>query len=214
MRAHQNHLTQPEAKVLEAITTALRREGRAPSIREISVAAKVKSLSHVEYLLRRLEEKEQIERIPGSRGIRLLETPGIPILGRIAAGEKLDLYDGGYEQLDLGAHVRAVDTDGEYALRVRGDSMIEDHIFDGDYLLVRRADTAPDGAIVVALHREATTEAGAATVKRLYREPARQRVRLQPANAALEPKFVSAAEWDREWRIQGIVTAVYRPCHL
>jgi repressor LexA len=214
MKAYQNELTKREADVLKAIVTALRREGRAPTIREIGVAADIKSLSHVEYLLRRLEEMGQIERIPGSRGIKLPEVPGVPIHGRIAAGEPLDLYDGGYEHLDLGAHVRAVDTDDEYALRVRGDSMIEDHIFDGDYVLVRPARTAPDGAIVVALHKDAPTDAGAATVKRFYREPTRRRVRLQPANDALEPIFVSAAKWDREWEIQGVVTAIYRPCHL
>ena len=212
MKANRSELSLREAEVLQAIVKALRREGRAPTIREISVAARIKSLSHVEYLLRRLEERGQIERIPGSRGIKLPEAPGVPIRGRIAAGEPLDLYEGGYEHLDLGVHVRAVDTEGEYALRVRGDSMIEDHIFDGDYVLVRPAQTAPDGAIVVALHKDAPTDAGAATVKRLYREPARRRVRLQPANAALEPIFVSAAKWDREWKIQGVVTAIYRPC--
>lgn len=216
MNAHQSELRLREAKVLQAIVKSLRHEGRAPTIREIGETARIKSLSHVEYLLDRLEERGLIERIPGSRGIRLSEPLGVPIRGHIAAGEPLDLYESGYEQLDLGVHVRSVDTEGEYALRVRGNSMIDDHIFDGDYVLVRPTPThtAPDGAIVVALHRDATTEAGAATVKRFYREPQYKRVRLQPANAALKPIYVSTAEWNSKWEIQGIVTAIYRPCHL
>ena len=92
--------------------------------------------------------------------------------------------------------------------------MIDDHIFDGDYVLVRPADDAVNGAIVVALHHDAITDAGAATVKRFYRELRYRRVRLQPANSVIEPILVPAAVWDHEWAIQGIVTAVYRPCHL
>lgn len=213
MKARQNELSPRQADVLQAIEAAIRHDGRSPTLREIRTAAHISSLSHVEYLLGRLEEKGYIEREPGSRGIRLTRSPGVPVHGQIAAGAPLDIYeDAGSEQLDLGAHVRAADAEGEYALRVRGDSMIEDHIFDGDFVLVRPTQAAADGDIVVALHRDATTHDGAATVKRFYREPRYRRVRLQPANSALEPIYIPSAEWNRAWQIQGIVTAVYRSC--
>ena len=213
MKAHRDELRPREAKVLRAIEAALRRDGQAPTIREIGAAVRIASTSHVVYLLGRLEEKGHIEREHGSRGIRLAHALGVPILGRIAAGEPLDLYaEDDQEQLDLGAHVRAAGPEGEYALMVRGDSMIDDHIYDGDFVLVHPAHSASDGAIVVAQRRDAVTGAGAATIKRFYLEQRHHRVRLQPANTALEPIFISTVEWGREWEIRGIVTAVYRPC--
>src|SRR5579859_6647276 len=214
MRKRQDGLNPNQAAILKTIEAAVRRYGQAPTIREIGAAVDILSLSHVEYLLRGLEEQGYIVRERGkSHGIRLAYALGVPILGRIAAGEPLDVYEETqHAQLDLGAHVRSAGSADEYALVVRGDSMIEDHIFDGDYVLVRTARSAPDGAIVVAWHRDATTSAGAVTIKRFYRELRYRRVRLQPANDTLEPRYITAAEWDRDWEIQGIVTAVYRPC--
>lgn len=190
----------------------MRRDGRSPTIREIGAAVHIASTSHVVYLLSGLEKLGYITREPGARGIRLVQAPGIPILGRIAAGAPLDLFaDGHREQLDFNVHVRAADVEGEYALLVRGNSMIEDHIFDGDYVLIRPAQEATNGAVVVALHGDATTDAGAATIKRFYRDQRHQRVRLQPANSALEDIVIPAAAWARDWRVQGIVTAIYHP---
>lgn len=214
MTTRRDGVKSRQAEVLREIEAAWRRDGRAPTIREIGAAVHISAPSHVEYVLRKLEEQGYITRDRGARGIRLAQTPGVPIVGRIAAGEPLDLFEEDrHEQLDLGTHVRAAG-EGEYALLVRGDSMIDDHIFDGDYVLVRPANDAINGAIVVALHHDATTEAGAATVKRFYRELRYRRVRLQPANDAVEPILIPAAEWKRGWEIQGIVTAVYRSCHL
>ena len=215
MTTRRDGVKSRQAEVLREIEAAWRRDGRAPTIREIGAAVHISAPSHVEYVLRKLEEQGYITRDRGARGIRLAQTPGVPIVGRIAAGEPLDLFeDVHHEQLDLGAHARAADGEGEYALMVRGNSMIDDHIFDGDYVLVRPADDAVNGAIVVALHHDATTVAGAATVKRFYRELSYRRVRLQPANDAVEPILTPAAKWDSEWKIRGIVTAVYRPYHL
>jgi repressor LexA len=180
-----------------------------------------------------LEKQGYLSREPHtSRSIRLtrapgmtipgMTIPGVPIRGLIAAGEPLDLFDdeSPADRLDLGVHLRSSDLtredaadaqEQEFALQVRGDSMIEDRIFDGDYVLVRPGKEAHQGEIVVAVHITANGQRGAATIKRLYVERSRRRVRLQPANAAHPPIYVKADTWAREWEIQGIVTAVYRP---
>jgi len=129
--------------------------------------------------------------------------------GLIAAGAPLDIFaDDQQEMLDLTQHARR-DT-SEYVLQVRGSSMIEDHIADGDYVLVDPDAHVGDGDIIVATRKTATGEHGAATLKRIFKE--RDRIRLQPANQEMDPIYVGAAEWDREWTVQGKVTAVYRRC--
>lgn len=212
-----------QAEVLGAIEAYVRRHDRPPTVREIGHDAGIASTGHVAHVLAALERRGYLTCEHGvARGIHLTRAPGVPILGTIAAGVPLDLFDGGPpETLDLAAHVRggarvrAGDGDaagGEFALLVRGDSMIEDGIRDGDYVLVQRATAAPEGAIVVAVHlASAGGERGAATLKRLQLDRRRARVLLCPANAALQPLAISAAEWEREWKVQGIVTAIYRP---
>jgi repressor LexA len=208
-------------KILRAIERYQRTHNRPPTIRDICRAVDITSPSQVQYHVIMLEKKGYLTRDPHtSRSIQLTQPPGVPILGLIAAGGQLDLFDDEQhgEYLDLAAHMR---TSGiteqkagevqEYALEVRGDSMIEDHIFDGDYVLVRPGRVAQLGDIVVAVQMLANGQRGAATVKRFYIEHARSRIRLQPANAAFLPIFVGAEEWDREWSIKGIVIAVYRP---
>jgi repressor LexA len=150
----------------------------------------------------------------------LIRPSGVRILGTIAAGSPLDLFEdaGPPETLDLGAHAQTGDSaqDSQFALRVRGDSMIEDGILDGDYVLVQPGETAPEGAIVVAVHLVGGgSERGAATLKRIRMDRRRGRVLrvlLCPANAALQPIEVPVDEWRREWVVQGTVTAMYRPC--
>jgi repressor LexA len=88
--------------------------------------------------------------------------------------------------------------------------MIEDHIADGDFVLVERDAYITDGDIIVATRKIATGEGGAATLKRIYKE--RDRIRLQPANSAMDPIYIPADEWNHEWIVQGKVTAVYRRC--
>ena len=182
--------------------------GRPPTNREIGTAVGILSTGHVDYHLTVLEKKGYILRErKKSRGIRLTqdETRGLRIEGTIAAGAPLDIFPSArQEMLDLNAHKR------EYVLQVRGQSMIEDHITDGDFVLVERDTYINDGDIIVATHTTATGDGGAATLKRFYREPGR--VRLQPANSQMEPIYVSAEEWDGEWEVQGKVTAVYRRC--
>ena len=95
-----------------------------------------------------------------------------------------------------------------YALRVRGQSMIEDGILDGDYVLIAPAQTVVNGTIAVALHRAGIGDRGAATLKRVFIED--DGVLLQPANPAFAPRRISSEEWDDEWEVQGRVVAVYR----
>lgn len=183
--------------------------GRPPTNREIGTAVGILSTGHVDYHLTVLEKKGYILRErKKSRGIRLTQDDahaGLRIEGTIAAGSPLDIFPAAQQEvLDLNAHKK------EYVLQVRGQSMIEDYIADGDYVLVERDVYVNDGDILVATHRNANGDLGAATLKRFYREPGR--VRLQPANAQMEPIYVDADEWDEEWEVQGRVTAVYRRC--
>jgi repressor LexA len=228
--AHQP-LGRRQEDVLNAIAAYVERHDRPPTIREIAHDAFLKSPGHAAYVLAALERGGHIQWERGvSRGVHLTRrhpmrprASGVPILGTIAAGRPLDLFEPAEppETLDLEAHAhraarpdQVLSADGEYALLVRGNSMIEDGILDGDYVLVRPGTTAPEGAIVVAVHllADGGSERGAATLKRLEMDPKRGCVRLCPANVALQPIEIPAAEWEREWEVQGTVTAIYRRC--
>jgi len=208
----QKPLSDPQTRIYNFIEKYSREFGRPPTNREIGQDVGILSTGHVDYHLTMLEKKGYIERErKKSRGIRVVrETPtGLRVHGLIAAGAPLDIFaDDQQEMLDLTQHARR-DT-REYVLQVRGSSMIEDHIADGDYVLVDPDAHVGDGDIVVATRKTATGEGGAATLKRIFKE--RDRIRLQPANQEMDPIYVSAAEWDREWEQQGKVTAVYRRC--
>lgn len=200
-------LSDPQAKIYAFIEEYIRLNGRPPTNREIGGAVGIASTGHVDYHLTVLEKKGVITRErKKSRGIRLAqpEHMGLRIAGTIAAGVPLDIYSSAQQEaLDLTRHKR------EYVLLVRGQSMVEDHIADGDYVLIDADTYINDGDIIVATHKTANGE-GAATLKRIYREQGR--IRLQPANATMEPIYVPADEWDSEWEVQGKVTAVYRRC--
>jgi repressor LexA len=204
----QKDLSDPQARILNFIEVYVHEHGRPPTNREIGHEVGIGSTGHVDYHLTALEKKGYLTRERRtSRGLRLVreEQPGLRIAGTIAAGAPLDIYDSGLtETLDLSQHQH------EFVLQVRGESMIEDHIADGDYVLVQANADYHSGDIIVATHRQALGEGGAATLKRIYRETGR--IRLQPANSAMSPIYVTAKEWDDEWEVQGKVTAVYRRC--
>ena len=196
-----------QGEIYKVILQYAREHGRPPTNREIGKAVNVESTGHIDYHLTVLEKKGYIVRErKKSRGIRLAEdVRGLRIEGTIAAGAPLDIYpDSQQETLDLSAHTR------EYVLQVRGQSMIEDHIADGDFVLVEKDAAINNGDIIVATHLTAGMDGGAATLKRFYKET--DRVRLQPANSEMAPLYVSNDEWEHEWQIQGKVTAVYRRC--
>ena len=217
MVAHSERLSARQQRILEFLRTFTAGHGYPPTIRDIANALSISSTSVVDYNLNVLEHKGYIRRTRDiSRGIELLpageEVIGparaasrnivsVPIVGRIAAGEPIEALAGDLDRIDLSAEIAPT---GAYALQVKGKSMVEDLIDDGDLVVVRPQDTAENGDIVVALLVDSPTAQGQATLKRLYRE--KDSIRLQPANSMMEPIFVKP----EDVRVQGRVVAVIR----
>jgi repressor LexA len=198
-------------KVYAFLAAFINAQGMPPTIREIGRAVNVKSTGHIDHILRMLEKQGLIERQKGrSRGIKLTRPTGIPVIGAIAAGKPIDVFDqtlqGLLELLPTPHEVQKANT---FALLVRGQSMIEDCICDGDYVIIRPQRTCENGDIVVATHLQGGTS-GSATLKRFFQE--QDQVRLQPANAEVKPIVIPKNTWDQEWEIQGKVVAIFRPC--
>ena len=204
-----------------AIAELTARNNRTPTNREIGErvgGSAPKSTGHIDYHLRIMREQGVISHDPKkSRGITLTDTGTagmevlggrnmvpmrLPLKGLIAAGQPIEAIADPDEYVELSAPGDAAD--GLYALRVRGKSMIEDLIDDNDVVIVRPQDAVDNGDTVVALLLNGTSEAGEVTLKRFYRE--RDRIRLQPANSAMEPIYVR----EEDLRIQGKVVAVLR----
>lgn len=212
-----DELSDRQVEIMLYIEDYIHENRRPPTNREIGLHFGIHSTGHVDYHLRALQTHGYIVREDRkSRSIRVLRPlrrPGLPIQGTIAAGSPLDIYEPDQQDaLDLSVHEPSAAR--EYVLLVKGSSMIEDHIADGDYVIIQPMQDIHDGDIVVACHKTATGERGAATLKRFYQERNRNRVRLQPANSEMDPIYVPAREWDEEWEIQGKVRAVYRRCSV
>lgn len=205
-------LTRRQKQVLDFVARYQNQHGYSPSYEEIAQALGLASLATVHKHISALQAKHYLRRgFNQSRSLELTpkffqeqrrlrrETPAvaeIPLLGRIAAGTPVEAVPAG-ESLELGDFLNRDDI---YALEVRGDSMIEDHICAGDLVLVERTHQVRDGDIVVALVRGSE-----ATLKRFYRE-SETMARLQPANAQMEPLRIPLADLE----IQGRVLAVLR----
>ena len=202
-------LTKRQKQVLDFIAGFLSENGYCPSYEEIARGLDLASLATVHKHISVLETKSYLKRgFNQSRSIEL--TPKylqeyqrtrpvameIPLLGRIAAGAPVEAVEQ-RETLNFADYVGSADT---FALEVRGNSMIDDHICDGDRILLEHITEARDGDIVVALVAGSET-----TLKRFYRE-AGGMVRLQPANSTLKPIVVPA----RDVQIQGRLLAVLR----
>src|SRR6266496_232493 len=204
-------LSERQRRILDFVARYTGEHGYPPSIREIGQAVGISSTSVVDYNLKALERSGLIRRDREvSRGLGLVDqAPAakpriirIPIVGRIAAGEPIEAIESRDDYLELGA---GTVPDGCYALQVKGKSMIEDLIDDGDLVVVRPQETAENGDIVVALlMSHGPSSEGVATLKRLYRE--RGQIRLQPANATMQPIFVAPDQV----RVQGRVVSVVR----
>ena len=187
--------------ILTFIQRFTRDKGYPPTIREIGEAFEISSTNGVRYYLNLLEKNGHLKRRGKiSRGIGPT-TPftqgAIPILGRVAAGQPIlaeESYDGSLETNQIFGS-----PDGLFALRVRGDSMIDDGILEGDYVIVRHQDRASAGEIVVALLGDE------ATVK--HYQPRGDRVELVAANANYEPIMVGESA---DFRILGVVKGVIR----
>ncbi len=180
-----------------------RENGYPPTIREIGEAFEITSTNGVRYYLEMLEKAGHLRRTGKlSRGIEILTAApkpllGIPILGRVAAGQPI-LADENFEGR-LATEEMFGDPSGMFALKVRGDSMIDAGIHEGDFVVVRQQDRANAGQIVVALLEDE------ATVK--YYQPKRDRIELVAANEKYKPIVVDR---DTEFRILGAVKGVLR----
>jgi len=197
-------VTRRQKEIIDFLETFVSRNGYSPSFEEIARGMNLKSLATVHKHVTNLEKKGLLDRVHNrSRSIDLLP-PGarnrtsdrLPLAGRIAAGTPVEAIEG-QETLQFSDFTGKGDT---FALQVSGESMIEDHIMSGDFVLVEKTSQASDGEIVVALVDGMET-----TLKRLYHEPG-GRIRLQPANSAMQPILKNAADV----QVQGRVLAVLR----
>ena len=201
-------------RIIEYIAATIRRSGYPPSVREIAAAVGLASTSAVHHHLSALERDGLLERdATQSRALRLkpaalLSSGGsdllakassderrFPVIGEIAAGGPIEAYQDASETVSIPDMINT--SAATYVLRVRGDSMVDAHIMDGDLVVIREQQTAQDGDIVVA-----QVEENAVTLKRFFKE--RTRVRLQPANDRYEPQYYDAV------RIQGKLVGVIR----
>jgi repressor LexA len=198
-------LTKRQKEILDYLGAFIEDQGYAPSFEEIAEAFGYASLATVHEHLSNLERKGYIRKSYNeSRSLELVSQNGsapaieLPLLGSVAAGLPIEAIES-HETLAVPPDMVRRRKDN-YVLRVEGNSMIEEQIRDGDYIVVQSQENAEDGQMVVAL-----VGGDAATVKKLYREPG-NRIRLQPANATMAPIVVGAAEV----RIQGVVVGVIR----
>ncbi len=207
-------LSDRQRDIVEAVRRSISSRGYPPTVREICAATGISSTSVVNYNLKRLEEAGYLLRNPEtSRGIRLMESlegdgdsalVSVPLLGRIAAGTPLPIPDTegplfADETIALTRDLLS-EEDGIYALEVRGQSMIDALINDGDIVVMRHQTVADNGDLVAVWLREERET----TLKRFYHEGGR--VRLQPANPAMQPIYAHPANVE----IQGKVVLVIR----
>ena len=198
-------LTKRQKEIFEFIRRYAGKYGYPPTVREIGKAVGLHSSSTVHAHLANLEKSGLLRRDPSKpRAIELLVDRakkampggrgGLPLVGQVAAGQPILAEENIEEYLDVPDVIGG--EDGDYVLRVRGESMKDAGILEGDFVVVRRADEASDGEIVVALIGEE------ATVKRYFREA--DHIRLQPENEAMEPIRTTEA------KLLGRVVGVFR----
>jgi len=202
-------ITKRQRQVYDFIHGFVQENGYSPSFEEIGNGLGLSSLATVHKHISNLEKKGLLKRdYNRSRSIDVLPVRGLfkrqpkapseitlPLMGRIAAGQPIEAVESP-ETLSLGDITRSKDV---FVLQVKGESMKEEHIVDGDYVLVEKTESARDGEIVVAL-----VEGTDATLKRLFREGSN--IRLQPSNVAMKPIVVPA----RSVQVQGRVIGVLR----
>ncbi|OGE66735.1 repressor LexA [Candidatus Daviesbacteria bacterium RIFCSPLOWO2_02_FULL_40_8] len=197
-----------QKQILDFIRLYIDKYGYSPTLHEIAESIGVSSLATVHEHLQALVNKGVIKRFDGAvRGIELLDqrvasaVRGIelPLLGFIAAGQPIMAYT----DPDATINVPSSMLSGKkrtYVLQVKGDSMIEDGILDGDYVIIEEQSIATDGEIVVAL-----LDNGLATLKRFYKET--NRIRLEPANSSMDPIYATSV------KMQGKCVGVIRRFH-
>ena len=198
------YLTRRQKEILDFLDRHISQKGYAPTIEEIGEQFGLSSLATVHKHLTNLQKKGLVKRDWNrSRGLELVPTQvsvkavELPLLGRVAAGSPIEAITASETIFVPEDMVGRRDT---YVLQVKGDSMIDEQIRDGDFVIVENRRTARDGEMVIAL-----LDGDSATLKKLYREGGGT-IRLQPANARLKPIYI---DQDR-LRIQGVVIGVLR----
>lgn len=198
--ADRSALTPRQLQIYEFLKDLIRNRGYGPTVREIGDHFGISSPNGVMCHLRALEKKGLITRVGRmSRAIQLadenaLKRTALHLAGTVAAGNPL-LAEESDEMIDFGSLFN--DQHEQFCLRVTGESMIEDHIADGDFVVIRKQDTARDGEIVVAL-----VDKSDATLKRFYRE--KDRFRLEPSNSKMKPIYA------KDVQILGVLVGVIR----
>lgn len=198
-------ITRRQKEVLDFLSSFTTGNGYSPSYEEIATGLGLNSLATVHKHISNLQEKGLLQRAHNrSRSIDVLPQRGgrrsggggerLPLLGRIAAGRPVEAIETA-ETISLGDIIGAREV---FALEVRGDSMRDEHIVSGDFVLVERTRTAREGEIVVAL-----VDGADATLKRFYREGGL--VRLQPSNAEMAPIYAPAANVSIQGRVLGML---------
>jgi repressor LexA len=201
-------ITRRQRQVYDFISRFVAENGYSPSFEEIRIGMKLNSLATVHKHITNLEKKELLTRdYNKSRSIDLLPPKGrlkqamsvntsvvLPLVGRIAAGAPIEAIANN-ETISLADFVRSREV---FVLEVRGDSMQDEAILDGDYVMVEKIKTAHNGDIVVAL-----VDQSDATLKRFYRDG--DNIRLQPSNAAMKPIIVPAAAVQVQGRVIGVL---------
>ena len=191
-------ITKRQRQVYDFISSFVQKNGYSPSFEEIAEGMQLNSLATVHKHISNLETKGLLTRdYNRSRSIDLVPPKGrlkqamsvnttmvLPLLGRIAAGQPIEAVQN-HETISLADFVQSKEV---YVLEVRGESMQDEHILDGDYVLVEKVKTAHNGDIVVALVDE-----NDATLKRFYREG--DNIRLQPSNVNMKPIIVGKLPW-------------------
>lgn len=206
---YKRELTGRQRQILDFIRAEIHRRGFPPSVREIGEAVGLSSSSTVHSHLAALEAKGLLRRDPSKpRALEVLDyrdteravdyerVQAVPLVGQVAAGSPILAAENIESTLPLPASFAGEET---FILRVKGESMIEAGILDGDFVVVRQQSTATNGDIVVAMIDEE------ATVKRFFREG--ERVRLQPENAAMDPIY---ADQHADFSVLGKVVALFR----
>jgi len=207
-------LTRRQKQVYDFLVQFIDDNGYSPSFEEIGIGLKLSSLATVHKHISNLEQKGLLKRDynrsrsidllkPRGRMRQMLAGPGavvrasglsLPLMGRIAAGRPVEALENP-ESISLADFTRSKDV---YVLQVTGESMQDEHIVDGDYVLVEKTKVARDGEIVVAL-----VDGSDATLKRIYTEG--DKIRLQPSNAAMQPIVVPAAAVQIQGRVIGVL---------
>ncbi len=198
------YLTKRQQEIYQFLRAFVAQHGYAPSYEEIKDHFHLSSLATVHKHITNLEKKGVITK-EWNRG-RSLEIVAadmpdtqvieLPLVGTVAAGQPIQAIE---EQETLAVPASLVRRGRTYALRVRGNSMVDEHILDGDYVIVEERQTARNGEIVIALLDRDTV-----TVKKFYQE--KDHIRLQPANPALEPIIIQGGDF----AIQGVVVGLIR----